>query len=517
MTEAIKTESLKTTSIIFGAVLFNSIFWNEKLGVNAVLFTVFIVCCLVYFYPHSIKKSACKWLLISHLVTAAIVVFQNTLLSKVAFSITMLLFVAFSQYKHRSVWFAGCSAVMNYVFAIPNFFRQFKKYGNNVELSGFIKLIRKMVLPLLIVAGFVIVYALANVVFSDTIFRITNAVGNWIAHIFDWLSVQRIEFFLLGILITCGLLLAVRNNWLSETDMQKSDNLPRKKGNFKKWKESAFSDLLSVITGKSPAGVLALKNEFSTGLISLVLLNVLLLFVNVIDIKYVWLGYKFQSNQRLFAYVHEGAGLLILSIILAMLLLLFFFRGNLNFYKRNNSLKRFAYLWIFQNSFLVFSVFIRDYYYIFHCGLAYKRIGLLFFLAMVLIGLLTVFSKIYFIKSTYYLLRINAWAAIILLVFASAIDWDVAIATYNIERKSKLPLDVHFLLSLSDKTLPIIEKNKDILENKLEGRITALEFFENRKKTFMREQASYSWLSWNASDAYVTKVLKSSPAILSLK
>ena len=164
------------------------------------------------------------------------------------------------------------------------------------------------------------------------------------------------------------------------------------------------------------------------------------------------------------AYVHEGAGLLIFSIILAMLLLLLFFRGNLNFYKKNKWLRYGAYLWIFQNLFLVFSVCMRDYYYISHYGLAYKRIGLLFFLAMVLAGLLTVFLKIYYTKTTYYLLRINAWVAILLLVFASTVHWDETIARYNLARKSSIPLDIHFLLSLSDKTLPLIENNKELLE-----------------------------------------------------
>ena len=199
-----------------------------------------------------------------------------------------------------------------------------------------------------------------------------------------------------------------------------------------------------------------------------------------------------------------------------MLLLLFFFRGNLNFYKKNKWLRYGAYLWIFQNSFLVFSVFNRDYYYISHYGLAYKRIGLLFFLAMVLAGLVTVFLKIYYTKTIYFLLRINAWAGIILLVFASAINWDETIAQYNLARKSTIPLDVPFLLSLSDKTLPLLQKNEDVLEkdSSIDDRYyyngsfhNAVDFFEYRKKDFLDRQSNYTWLSWNVADAYVKKEL----------
>ena len=147
-----------------------------------------------------------------------------------------------------------------------------------------------------------------------------------------------------------------------------------------------------------------------------------------------------------------------------MLLLLFFFRSNLNFYKKNKWLRYGAYLWIFQNSFLVFSVFNRDYYYISHYGLAYKRIGLLFFLAMVLAGLVTVFLKIYYTKTIYFLLRINAWAGIILLVFDSAINWDETIAQYNLTRKSTIPLDVPFLFPFQIEHCPYFKKIETFLK-----------------------------------------------------
>lgn len=509
-----KKESFKVTFVVLGAILFNVIFWNEKLGLNSLLFAAFIAGCIFALYPHAQKSKICRWLFAAHIVTVAMVIFQNTFLSKIAFSITMLLFISFSQYLHRSVVYAGGSAVLNYVFAIPNFFREIKNLNNKkMKLSGLQKLIRILLVPMLIVTAFMIVYAFANTIFSNIAISIAVAIQNWFMHIFDWFSFERFEFFLLGVLILCGLLLSKKTSLFSDIDLQKKDCLSRKKSNLKKWKEGAFSDLLSVITGRPSSGILALKNEFTIGFISLVMLNLLLLFINCIDIKYVWLGFTFSKDINMAAYVHEGAGLLILSIVLAMILLLFFFRGNLNFYKQNRRLKYASYVWILQNLFLVLSVFNRDYYYISHFGLAYKRIGLLFFLLMVLSGLLTLIFKIRFAKTSYYLIRINAWLAFFLLVVASTVNWDETIAKYNLARKNTIPPDVHFLLSLSDKTLPLIEKNKDVLQNKNEGRTTALQFFEFRKQQFMEEQNKYSWLSWNAADASVSKALK--PVVMS--
>jgi hypothetical protein len=255
------------------------------------------------------------------------------------------------------------------------------------------------------------------------------------------------------------------------------------------------------------------------------MLNVLLLFINAIDIIYVWFGFSYAPNINLTQYVHEGTGMLIFSIVLAMFVLLFFFRGNLNFYKKNKLLRYGAYGWILQNAVLVVSVLLRDYYYIVHMGLAYKRIGVLVFLIMVLMGLITVFIKIHQRKTAYYLWRVNGWFAIGLLVAASCIHWDETIASYNLAHKNTVPLDIKFLLTLSDKTLPLLEKNQDVLNAKTESvsgegeyllrsTQTAQEIFEMRKKEFFDRQKTYSWLSWNVTDDYVKRNL-SNPAITS--
>jgi hypothetical protein len=511
-----KQRESKLFLIILGAIIFNIIFWKEKPGINVILFDIFICISVFLLFPYSLKNNISKWLLAGHLITAAMVLIHNTVLSEISFTITLLLFISFSQYLHRSVWYAGGSALQNYVLAIPNFFRELKT-GNDksISLPRWSKSFRGLLIPIAILIVFIIIYSSANSVFSNIISDISNAIRDWLSHFFDWFSFERLGFFLLGIVVVSGLFLRSRNAYFSDTDMKKQNEFFRKKTYFKKWKESAWADLLSIVTGKASSGILALKRELTMGSVSLVLLNALLFLINVIDIKYVWLGFTFRKGANMAAYVHEGAWLLILSIVLAMLLLLFFFRGNLNFYKKNKWLRYGAYLWIFQNSFLVFSVFNRDYYYIFHYGLAYKRIGLLFFLTMVLVGLITVFLEIYYTKTIYFLLRINAWAAIVLLVFASVINWDETIAQYNLTRKSIIPLDVPFLLSLSDKTLPLLQKNEDVLEKDSSNEMyyysgsfhNAIDFFEYRKKDFMNRQNNYTWLSWNVADAYVKKEL----------
>jgi uncharacterized BrkB/YihY/UPF0761 family membrane protein len=73
-----------------------------------------------------------------------------------------------------------------------------------------------------------------------------------------------------------------------------------------------------------------------------------------------------------------------------------------------------------------------------HFGLAYKRIGVLVFLALVLIGLVTIFVKIPQRKTAFYLVRVNAWFAIAILVVTSCVHWDETIARYNLARKDTM-------------------------------------------------------------------------------
>lgn len=525
-----KSASLKTLLVITGAVLFNIVFWQEKLAVNSLFFDAFILIAVFYLYQPSFKKPAMKWLLLAHLITVATVIIHNTVLSKLAFSSTLLLVIVFTQYEHRSLWYAGASAFMNYVLMIPSFvlnIGQMKKNKLNFYSAG--KALRFIIIPVIILVVFSILYSFSNAVFNEVLNTVGIALQQFFRRFFDWFSWSRFGFLLLGVFITGGLLLKSNADRFSRSDIQKQDNLNRKKNDLKKWKQTPMYDMLSLLMGRFANGVMALRNENTVGIISLALLNLLLFFINWLDIQYVWFG-SYDKNLNLSQYVHEGAGLLIFSIVLAMLVLLFFFRGNLNFYEKNKWLKVGAYLWIIQNIVLVVSVFFRDYYYIHEYGLAYKRIGVLVFLTLVLAGLLTVYIKISRVKTNYFLLKVNAWVVIIVMVISSCVHWDETIAEYNLARKSFLPLDVKFLLSLSDKTLPLLENNQDVLTKTYisspyndegdmyyRGRFSAKEYFEMRKRNFFDEQKTYSWLSWNAADSYVKQNLQQTAAVTSAK
>jgi hypothetical protein len=136
---------------------------------------------------------------------------------------------------------------------------------------------------------------------------------------------------------------------------------------------------------------------------------------------------------------------------------------------------------------------------------------------MVLIGLVTVAIKIYHKKTSYYLFRINAWAGLVMLILSTTIQWDEMIAEYNLAHRNSVLLDVSFLLSLSDKTLPLLDEEIELLKqqeqlqakpgdyNNSNCKTCYIKILERRERIFLEKQSKYSWLSWNYSDQYVSK------------
>jgi hypothetical protein len=508
----------KIVLVITGAVLFNLVFFNEKLAINTVLFDAFLLSALFFLYPQARQHATVNWLLLGHVVCLAMLVVHNTELSKIAFVITGLLIAGFAEYAHRSVWFAGGSMLMNVLMVAASFVEPIRfNRGPVIKGKAISRVIRFAIFPIILLVVFFCIYLLANNVFSDIAGRIGAQLEQFFSHFFDFFSWQRSLFLLLGLLITGSILLKSKLDYFSAREARMHDGLQRFRKTLNKRKEGAFFQIIELIMGRMASGIMALKNENTTGIISLVLLNILLLVVNIIDVNFLWVHFQYKEGEPIYKMVHEGTELLIVSIVLAMAILLFFFKGNLNFYKRNKWLKYGAYAWIIQNAMLVSSVFLRDYYYILRHGLAYKRIGVLFFLIMVLVGLATVFLKIWNRKTNYFLFRVNAWAGIVVLVLATTIHWDEFIAGYNLQRKNTVDLDVSFLLSLSDKALPLIDTNIIALQkrqNDLQATSTNrnaacdtcfIEQLKQRELAFAQKQQQYSWLSWNYADAYTKK------------
>ncbi|NTE02026.1 DUF4173 domain-containing protein [Agrobacterium tumefaciens] len=498
---------------LFVGLLFNFLFWKERLALNLLIYSIFIlaVTCL---NPNIIKRMKFKIYALAHLMAAILVVINNTDLSIATYYISLLVFVGISHNQQiRTVFAAGLAAIIQMITTPYNAINNLSKVSiGNFNLKPIFRLIKFIVIPVIAVIFFTCLYASANELFAHYVDIILNSIFNFFEKIlqffFEDLDIERFFYFCFGLLLTGGLLLPFLNKSLENAELKAREQLIRiRRGSAQKTLWYLF---METFAGNLLSRKMALKTEYIIGVIMFVALNLLLLLLNTIDVTTLWFGYKPAGNFS--GALHEGTNSLIFSIVMAMAVISYFFRGNLNFYSKSKTLKTLAIIWMVQNIILIISVLIRDGYYIEFYGLTHKRIGVLVFALLCMIGLTTVYLKIAKQKTLFYLLKINGSIWFILLLAFSIINWDVAIAKYNLSQSEKISLDADYLLSLSDKTLPLLDKNRAKLhytpakvfnEREIAKPQTASFYndqLDERIAYFKERYEKVSWLSWNLQD-----------------
>lgn len=384
-----------------------------------------------------------------------LVVIYNSGTAKVAYVISFLLMVGFiHQPSLRTVYNSILTSLYSGLTFYRSYAEEYTKYkAEHAHLGRSLRLISLTVIPIIVVTSFYWIFKFANPVFDEISSRVWDNLWRYINTFFTGFSFSHFLFLLTGLSV-CSLILF--NSRYRELVA----------------KESKFSDVYRRIKNRTGGdrkfGTIykEFTSEFRISILTIGMVNLLLLIVNSIDIHWIWFSFDYSQVKNLSQFVHEGTYLLILSILISMSIILYFFRGNLNLLHKNKPLKVLAYVWIIQNAILAVSVAIRNYHYIHQHGLAYKRIGVVLFLILVLYGLVTLVVKIHSLKSAFYLFRINSWAIYGVLFFTSLINWDMLIARYNIDHAKEAIIDYSFLITLSDKTLYLLQENKELFKGK---------------------------------------------------
>ena len=482
----------KTTRInlllLIGLLLYNFLFWEEKMGLNVLIFSSFIVGSLFYLHPESRTSKAVILTGIGTIFTGILIVAVNSILVKTVHFLSLITFAGFVQQKELRFMLYAFMLTMANIFRTPmNLLRQVKGSDkpDNSKSKNWMYGWHLYVLPLVILSVFYLIYYQANPKFAD----ISDSLWSYISNIFQLdISIERFLFLFLGFFFVGGLVTISPIQLFRRKQSEKAYDLKRVRAQRTEFTPS-----------HSPIG---LKSEFKIGVLTFISLNTLLFIVNITDIIYVWFSPAPEGALALKLYVHEGTYLLILAILLAMGIILVLFRKNINFIPKNEKLRNLAYFWLAQNAVLAFSVGIRNYKYIESCGLAYKRVGVFIFLILTFYGLKTMYEKINEKKTLHHVLHKNVWALYAILILSSCINWDMVITKYNINADVKNGIDASFIIrDVSDKNLTILLENQDrIRDNRVRDYIKVDQLIENKKNSFLRKQKRYSWLSWNLPD-----------------
>jgi len=193
-----------------------------------------------------------------------------------------------------------------------------------------------------------------------------------------------------------------------------------------------FSGLIKI--QKPTFSFLDIDSERTSGLISFSALNVLLL-VFIATYNYEQFFEVTKSADGLSAETHERVNSVIMSIVMAILVILFYFKKGFNFDDKATSLKISAKIWIVLNAVLVISASLKNSEYIINYGLTYKRLGVYAFLTMALIGLIFTFIKIQNKKTNAFLFNKMFWTCYGLILVCSYVNWGAIITSNNIKRK----------------------------------------------------------------------------------
>jgi hypothetical protein len=104
---------------------------------------------------------------------------------------------------------------------------------------------------------------------------------------------------------------------------------------------------------------LDLNSERLSGIVSFLGLNILLLFFIVTFNYEQFVELPKATANQLAEETHERVGAVIASIVMAIVVIMFYFKGSFNFDKNAKWLKILAQIWVFLNGVLVLSAFAK--------------------------------------------------------------------------------------------------------------------------------------------------------------
>ncbi|MFC7667801.1 DUF4173 domain-containing protein [Hymenobacter humi] len=445
-----------------GALLFDWLFWLQKGGPNLLVFTIFVVVVQLVLLPRvaAVRRSGYFWLMVGgSLFSGAMMAVYGSGAAALACVASVLMLLGYVNQPHlKLVLYALLTAFASVAQAGPRVLlglRAPRNASGRARRGWFYG--RLLLVPLVVLGAFHLLFAVANPRYSALSSRVLAALGDFLLWLLPEVSLAHLVFVTLGFLVTAGAVVAVPVYFYADHESHFGEFIRRQRDRVASFAVRRPNFQLNT------AKALDLRKEFVAAAAVFGLVNALLLVVNAIDVNWLWFGFVPKPGFDLTQFVHEGTYVLIFSILLAMGIVLWFFRRNLNFYQPGLPWLRWgATVWVLQNVVLAVSVGLRNYYYILHSGLAYKRIGVCFFLLLVFFGLGTVLLKIWQRRSAYSLVRLNSLAAYVVLLMLAAGNWEVWIASYNLQSRFR-SIDIGFLLDMPGRVLPTLVARRELL------------------------------------------------------
>lgn len=479
-----KTQLLHLLALITGIVIFDFLYYQQSPGINMLLFS-FLVILLVRLSGREIFSSNRSGIAAAGMLVAGLSgALYGSFLSFAAFFGAFLVFLGFSfEPALKSLLTASFHTGLNYIMAPFSLISEASGlFRLNKYMPGLLKFFKLLILPLVVLAVFITLFRFANPLFNRYFHELDSLLDHFLVWLKQYFVISHLLFLAVAGFVITGIVYRSERVARILPEKDKSDTLLRAR-------KQRISHFLK------PDRIIALKDEYRMGVILFWMLNVLLFIMNITEL--VWLNgeYRNLTAADMATNLHEGTNLLILSIILSIVVILIFFRRNLNFYPRSR-LVGLASAWILQNMVLGISVILLNWFYISQYGLTYRRIGVYFFLVLVMAGLVFIRIKVRKKKTNWYLIKMNAWVFYFAFLVLSLVNWDYLIIRYNL-RPSAPSVDYALILDLPERNIGYLLEYKEPLIKAVPDKSDFDSGMNERIKTFLNSQQEKDWQSMN--------------------
>jgi Domain of unknown function (DUF4173) len=243
------------------------------------------------------------------------------------------------------------------------------------------------------------------------------------------------------------------------------------------------------------------KKFAATGSVAftLLLLNAMFAFENILDFKYIWSGQALPPGTNFAEYVHRGSYTLIATAILAGALVLYALQPGSNT-EKSRPVRWLVYAWTAQNIALVASSVMRTLDYVDAYGMTLWRFAGLIWMALVAAGLLLIILRIIKRRGHLWLVNANLGTAFAVLLVCGFIDFSGIVAQWNVSRALKnvtaqalalqLNLDIPYLVELGPSSLPALQRLQQATHDSF-----SLEF-QTRQLEAQRQEKQSDWRHW---------------------
>lgn len=452
------------TKLLIGILIFVFLFYNQEPGLNVSLFALAV--CIINMSSMTGKSKTAFFSILSASCLIAIVSFAwyGDEISFLAVFFSILITTIYSRYPGLNLVMAPVIYGIN-LFAFPFRIFFFKHWlPKNFFKATWKKWIATGIIPILFLILFMLVYATGSNLFSGFFKKL----------FFNFNLAEIIFLAILAFFILFNLWCL----WLPRVVIRLNSEL-----------KNDFSDpsKKSIIPSFS---FFDKSLERRGGEITFILLNILLLvFILSYNYEQFFAG---NGNSSLSDEIHQRIATVIVSILMAMGLVLFYFKSRINLRAEGKLLKNLSVTWILLNALLLISAFLKNGEYILNYGLTFKRISVIIFLIVCLIGLYFTGYKILFQKSNVFLINKMAWTIFFTLIIAAPINFSNIITRYNLNHNKEA--DAMYLRSLPYNKAILFDHFRDDPAWKEYFTAEKEEIIPEQKKSFLSSILYYTFL-----------------------